>query len=70
MGAVAGLVGVVMASALSWGVLYFFLDVPWTFQPAVLLAGLGVTVVLALAVGFLTTFRILGQPPLSILRQE
>ncbi len=70
VGGVAGSIGVLLACGLSWMVVYFFLDVPWSFQPGVLLAGLGVTVLLALTVGFLSTFRILGQPPLSVLRHE
>lgn len=70
LGAAAGLIGIVLASGLSWGVLYFFLDVPWTLQPRILLTGLALTVLLALIVGFLSTFRILGQRPLSVLRHE
>ena len=70
LGAAAGLIGVLLASALSWSVLYFFLDVPWLFVPRVLVAGFALTVVLALAVGFLSTFRLLGQRPLSVLRHE
>ena len=32
--------------------------------------GLLATVGLAVAVGFLSTFKILGEPPLAVLRQE
>jgi hypothetical protein len=35
-----------------------------------LLVGLAATVALALGVGFLVTFRLLGQKPLPILRRE
>ena len=70
VGAVAGCIGVVMAAGLSWAVLRFILDLPWSIQPAVLLAGLGLTMLLTLAVGFLSTFRILGQRPLAVLRHE
>ena len=70
MGAVAGLLGTVLASVLSWGVLYFVFDLPWTLQPGVLIGGLLMTMLLTLAVGFLSTFRILGQRPLAILRHE
>ena len=51
LGAAAGGIGVGLAAALSWGVLYFFLDVPWLFQPGVLLGGLTWTVMLAVVVG-------------------
>ncbi|MER3422567.1 MAG: hypothetical protein C4293_04365, partial [Nitrospiraceae bacterium] len=70
MGVVAGLVGIVLASALSWTILYFVLDLPWTLQPYILAAGFWLTVLLTLIVGFLSTFRILGQRPLAILRYE
>jgi putative ABC transport system permease protein len=43
---------------------------PWTLQPIVLASGLLFTVMLTLGVGFLSTFRILGQRPLAILRHD
>ena len=70
IGGLAGLIGVGLASVLSWAILHFFLDLPWTVQPVVLAWGLLATVGLALAVGLLSTFRILGEPPLAVLRQE
>jgi putative ABC transport system permease protein len=70
LGAVAGGIGVVMATGLSWAVLRFILDLPWSVQPSVLLTGLTLTMVLTLLVGFLSTFRILGQKPLAVLRHE
>jgi putative ABC transport system permease protein len=70
LGMVAGMIGAALASALSWAVLYFILDLPWSLQPGVLTVGFLLTVALTLTVGFLTTFRILGQRPLAVLRQE
>jgi putative ABC transport system permease protein len=70
MGSVAGLIGVLLASALSWAVLHFFFDLTWTVQPAVLAVAFLLTVALTLLVGFLSTFRILGERPLAILRHE
>ena len=70
MGAVSGLIGTILASVLSWGVLYFVFDLPWTLQPMVLANGFLFTVILTLGVGFLSTFRILGQRPLAILRHD
>ncbi len=70
LGAVAGVIGIALASALSWAVLYFILDLPWSLQPGVLTVGFLLTVALTLTVGFLATFRILGQRPLAVLRQE
>jgi putative ABC transport system permease protein len=70
LGATAGLIGMVLASALSWGILFFILDLPWTLQPDILASGLVLSVLLTLAVGFLSTFRILGQYPFAVLRHE
>jgi putative ABC transport system permease protein len=71
LGAAAGLIGTVLASLLSWAVLKFILeDVTWTLQPDVLAVGFILTVLLSLVVGFLSTFRLLGQPPLAVLRHE
>ena len=70
VGGLAGLIGVGLASALSWVILHFFLDIAWTVQPVVLGWGLLATVGLAVVVGFLSTFKILGEPPLAVLRQE
>jgi putative ABC transport system permease protein len=71
LGAAAGLIGTVLASLLSWAVLRFILeDVIWTLQPDVLASGFVLTVLLSLVVGFLSTFRILGQRPLAVLRHE
>ncbi len=70
IGALAGLIGVALAGVLSWVILYFFLDLAWVFRPAVMSWGLFATVGLAVLVGFLGTFRILGQPPLAVLRRE
>jgi putative ABC transport system permease protein len=70
LGATAGVGGSLLALVLAWIVLRFILQVPWTFEPAPLALGLVGSVVLALAVGFLATFRLLGQRPLPLLRRE
>ncbi len=70
LGAAAGLGGTALASILAWIVLRFVLDTPWRFEPWALLAGVGASVVLAIAVGFLATWRLLGEKPLPVLRRE
>ncbi len=70
LGALGGLLGSVLASALSWAVLSTLFDLAWSLQPAVLATGVAATIILTLLVGFLSTYRILGQPPLSVLRHE
>jgi putative ABC transport system permease protein len=70
LGAAAGLGGTGLACLLAWVVLRWVLDVPWSWQPVILLLGVGLSVLLCVAVGCLATFRILGQRPLPILREE
>jgi putative ABC transport system permease protein len=70
LGGAAGVGGTLLAAVLAWVVLRFLLDVPWTFEPATLLLGVAVPVGLALAVGFLATYRLLGHKPLPVLRQQ
>jgi putative ABC transport system permease protein len=70
LGIAAGLGGTGLAVLLAWIVLRFVLDVPWTFAAAALALGVSLPVALALAVGFLGTFRLLGQRPLPLLRRE
>ncbi len=70
IGCVAGVIGIVLASAFSWVILRYFLELPWALEPSLLALGLVCTVLLTLLVGFLSTYRILGQPPLTVLRHE
>ncbi|MBI4001047.1 MAG: ABC transporter permease [Nitrospira defluvii] len=70
LGCVAGVIGMVLASAFSWAILRYILELPWSLEPSLLAMGLVCTVLLTLLVGFLSTYRILGQPPLIVLRHE
>src|SRR5207237_9871641 len=70
VGAAGGVGGTVLATVLAWAVVRWVLDAPWSFDATPLLIGLAATVALALAVGFLVTFRLLGQKPLPVLRRE
>jgi putative ABC transport system permease protein len=70
LGATAGLGGGLLATVLAWAVVRWVLDAPWTFDPAPVLLGLALTIALALGVGFLTTFRLLGEKPFPVLRRE
>jgi putative ABC transport system permease protein len=70
LGAVAGLIGLILGSGLSWTVLRLVFDLPWSMAPRVLGIGLFLTMSLTLIVGFASTYRILGQRPLAVLRHE
>jgi putative ABC transport system permease protein len=70
LGAAAGVGGGALAVVLAWIVVRWVLDAPWTFDAMPLLLGVAATIALALVIGFLTTFRLLGQKPLPVLRRE
>ena len=70
LGAVAGLIGLILGGVLSWAVLRYVFDLPWSIHPRVLGIGLILTMLLTLIVGFASTYRILGQRPLAVLRHE
>ncbi|HET7343242.1 MAG TPA: FtsX-like permease family protein, partial [Methylomirabilota bacterium] len=70
LGAAAGVGGGLLATVLAWAVVRWVLDAPWSFDAGPVLAGVAASVALALVVGFLVTFRLLGQKPLGVLRRE
>lgn len=70
LGLAAGIGGTLLAAVLAWIVLRFVLDAPWSLAPGALALGVILTTGLSLSVGFLATFRLLGQKPLPVLRQE
>ena len=70
LGAVAGLIGLTLGTVLSWALVRYVFDLPWTIHPQVLGIGLLLTMLLTLIVGFASTYRILGQRPLAVLRHE
>ncbi|HSF02313.1 MAG TPA: FtsX-like permease family protein, partial [Solirubrobacterales bacterium] len=70
LGLVAGLGGSGLAAALAWIVVRFVFDVPWLLEPGRLLLAVLTALGLAVAVGFLATFRLLGRKPLPVLRGE
>jgi len=70
LGAAAGVIGAGLAAALAWGAGRWLLDVPWLFQPAALAWGIAATMAGTMLIGVLSTYRILGQKPLPVLRRE
>ena len=70
LGTLGGILGCALASVLSWAVLETVFDLPWSLQPTVLAAGFAITIMLTMLVGLLSTYRLLGQPPLTVLRHE
>jgi putative ABC transport system permease protein len=69
-GAAAGVVGSALAALLSWALLRFALDVRFAWAPGVLVGGVLGATALAVVVGALGSWRLLGQKPLAVLRGE
>jgi putative ABC transport system permease protein len=70
LGAVAGLLGALLAAVFSNLVLKRLLDAHYQFDPRATLLAVLLTAVLADASGWLASFRILRQKPLEVLREE
>lgn len=70
LGAVAGLMGSILATLFSHFILKRFLDARFTLDAGPTLVTILLTAALAAAAGWLTSFRILGQKPLQVLREE
>ncbi len=70
LGLAGGVMAVGLSSVLSWLMLTYLFEISWSLQHTTLITGLTFTIVLALSVGFLSTFHILGERPLKILRHE
>jgi putative ABC transport system permease protein len=70
LGVAAGLGGSLLATALAWSIGHWALDIDWGGSPVTIASGVAGATLLALAVGFLGTFRLLGKKPLDVLRGE
>jgi len=70
LGVAAGLCGGILAAALAWSVGRWALDIGWSGSPLTVAAGIAAAALLAVGVGFLGTFRLLGKKPLGVLRGE
>jgi len=70
LGLVAGVVGSGLAAVANWVVLTWVMDITYKLEVVPLLAGVGVTVLLTVAVGVISTMDVLAARPLEVLRQE
>lgn len=70
LGIVAATVGGGLSIAVSWGIVHFFLEIPWQIEWFAILIGMLTTVGLTLLTGFMTTYWVLGEKPLAVLRAE
>ncbi|MCU1273683.1 MAG: hypothetical protein JWO48_1114 [Bryobacterales bacterium] len=70
LGAVAGLMGSILATAFSAILLHRWLDADFRIDPVPNLICIALTALVANGAGWMASFRILGQKPLEVLRAE
>jgi putative ABC transport system permease protein len=70
LGLLSGLIGAGFAVALSYAVSKYILDIEWSFDPGLMLAGVVVTTLLVMLVGATASFDVLFRKPLGTLRSQ
>lgn len=70
LGCVAGLIGSIAATGLSYAMCRWVFEIPWEATPLVYVVGVFSTMILVLAVGALSSLDVLTRKPLAILRGE
>lgn len=70
LGLLAGTIGSAAAVLLSWAISEYGLKISWRFLPSINLAGIGLTLLLVVSVGVLSSWDVMIRKPLGILRTE
>jgi putative ABC transport system permease protein len=70
LGVLAGIIGATFATALSFGVARYVLDINWEFDFGLALVGVVTTAFLVMLVGALSSFDVLFRKPLGTLRSQ
>ena len=68
LGLLAGLIGTGFATALSYAVSRYLLEIDWTFDPVLAVSGIAITALLVMLVGSAASFDVLFKKPLATLR--
>jgi putative ABC transport system permease protein len=70
LGSLAGVIGSVGASALTWGVSKYALEIPWKIFVTEHVAGVVLTAILVAVIGVVSSLDVLRHKPLATLRAE
>jgi putative ABC transport system permease protein len=70
LGVLAGTIGAGFATALSFVISRYLMNIEWTFQPVVIALGIIITTVVVTVVGVLGSFDVLFRKPLATLRSQ
>jgi putative ABC transport system permease protein len=70
LGVLAGIIGAVFGTALSFTVAKYIFEIEWEFNPGLMLLGVLITAALVTAVGTIASFDVLFRKPLATLRSQ
>jgi putative ABC transport system permease protein len=70
LGVLAGAIGAGFATALSFVISRYLMNIEWIFQPVVIALGILITTIVVTAVGVLGSFDVLFRKPLATLRSQ
>jgi putative ABC transport system permease protein len=70
VGMIAGVIGVTLSTLVGWITVHFILEMKWHFSIWGFFLGILFTMGLTLLTGIFSSYRILGQKPLPILKAE
>lgn len=70
LGIMAGIIGSVFATALSFAVSKYILDIEWEFDLSLMIIGILITAALVMLVGAIASFDVLFKKPLTTLRSQ
>jgi putative ABC transport system permease protein len=70
LGLLAGLIGAGFATAMSFAVCRYLMEIRWEFDVVTAAAGLAATTIVVTAAGFLASFDVLFKRPLATLRSQ
>jgi putative ABC transport system permease protein len=70
LGLIAASFAVAAGSLAAWALVYFLIEIPWSFSPATALLTAAGAVIAAVTAGLLTTWRALHAKPAQLLRTE
>ena len=70
LGLIAGIIAAAFATALSYVVSVYVFDIEWEAAAGLMIAGVGITAIVVMAVGTVVSFDVLFKKPLSTLRSQ
>ncbi len=70
LGLLAGIIGTIFSTAMSFGVTKFIFEIDWTFDVKLFFIGICTTTLLVMIVGTIASFDVLFRKPLATLRNQ